>query len=84
MIEREIEVLNSTIDETGEVAVELANVRDALGTLTADDIKRALSAMVERVDGVANVLTALSIDLAKVNNSLTGDGERKSGEEAKG
>jgi hypothetical protein len=75
MIEREIEVLDRTIDETGEVAVELANVRDALATLTADDIRRALSTIVERVDGVANVLTALSIDLTRVNNSLAGGDE---------
>ena len=70
MIDRELEVLNRTIDESGEVAIELANLRDAIESFTPDEIKRTLSEMIERIDGVANVLTALSIDLAKINNRL--------------
>lgn len=70
MIEHELEILNLAIDDSGEVAIELAKIYDALGTLTTDDIKSALATIIERVDNVADVLTALSIDLAKVNNKL--------------
>lgn len=81
MIEHELEVLNLAIDDSGEVAIELAKIYDALGTLTTDDIKSALATIIERVDNVADVLTALSIDLAKVNNKLV---ENQSDETPKG
>ena len=81
MIEHELEILNLAIDDSGEVAIELAKVYDALDTLTTDNIKSALAAIIKRVDNVADVLTALSIDLAKVNNKLL---ERESGGNLKG
>jgi hypothetical protein len=81
MIEHELEILNQAIDDSGEVAIELAKVHEALDTLSTDDIKSALAAIIVRVDNVADVLTALSIDLAKVNNELL---ERRSNGNSKG
>ena len=73
MIERELEIIDRAVDESSDVAIELANLRDALDGKSADEIKQTLSDAIERIDALADVLTALSIDLAHVNRTLTDD-----------
>ena len=82
MIEREIEVLDRAVDESSDIAVELAKLRDAVDGTPAAEVMPTLGALVDRVNALADVLTALSIDLANVNNSLEGNRSRGRGGEA--
>lgn len=79
MIERELEVIDRVTEEASDIAVALADVRDAVEGTSAHEMKEALSVIVERINSVADVLTALSIDLAKLDNTL--DRKNISGED---
>lgn len=70
MIERELEVVDDVMEEASDIAVALADLRDSADGKTAVELKQELSVIVERINGVADVLTALSIDLFKVNTQL--------------
>lgn len=78
MIEREVEVVNRIIDESSDIAIELANLRDSVEGTAAEQVKPTLDTLVDRVNALADVLTALSIDLTRVNNNL-GQGKHKEG-----
>ena len=71
MIERELEVMDNATEEASDIAVALADLRDTLNSKSSDEVKQYLSTILERINGIADVLTALSIDLFKVNTQLT-------------
>ncbi len=75
MIERELEVMDNATEEASDIAVALADLRDTLDGKSADEVKQSLSTLLERINGIADVLTALSIDLFKVNTQLTVAGD---------
>ena len=70
MFERELEVVDQAAEEAGDIAIQLANLRDTIDAQPPDEAKQALAAAVERIDNLADILTALSIDLAHVNRTL--------------
>lgn len=70
MIERELEVVDGAAEEASDLAVVLADLRDEADGKSATEIKELLAGVIERINNVADVLTALSIDLARVNNNL--------------
>ncbi len=71
MIERELEVIDDATEEASDIAVALADLRDTLDGKSSDEVKESLAAIIGRINGVADVMTALSIDLFKVNINLT-------------
>lgn len=70
MFERELEVVDQAAEEAGDIAIHLANLRDGIDAQPPDEAKQALAAAVERVDNLADILTALSIDLVHVSRTL--------------
>ena len=70
MFERELEVIDQAAEEAGDIAVQLANLRDAIDAQPTSEIKQTLATAVERIDKLADILTALSIDLAHVDRTL--------------
>ena len=78
MIERELEVMDNATDEASDIAVALADLRDTVDGKSADEVKQSLSIVVERINGIADVLTALSIDLFKINAQLNIAGNDRS------
>lgn len=70
MIERELEVTDRVTEEASDIAVALADLRDEADGKSVVEIKEILAGVIERANEVADVLTALSIDLARVNNNL--------------
>ncbi|MBA3438433.1 MAG: hypothetical protein H0T92_01000 [Pyrinomonadaceae bacterium] len=70
MIERELEVVDQAAEEAGDIAIQLANLRDSIDAQPTNEAKQALVTAIERIDNLADVLTALSIDLAHVNRTL--------------
>ncbi|MCP9493273.1 MAG: hypothetical protein MSG64_02335 [Pyrinomonadaceae bacterium MAG19_C2-C3] len=77
MIERELEVMDNATEEASDIAVAVADLRDTLNGKSADEIKQSLSTLLERINGIADVLTALSIDLFKVNAQINGAGDTR-------
>ena len=78
MIERELEVMDDATEEASDIAVALADLRDALDGKSSDEVKESLAGIIGRINGVADVLTALSIDLFKVNINLTNNANAQS------
>ena len=70
MFERELEVVDQAAEEAGDIAIQLANLRDAIDVQLPDVAKQTIATAIERIDNLADVLTALSIDLAHVNRTL--------------
>lgn len=70
MFERELEVIDQASEEAGDIAIQLANLRDAIDAQPLDEAKQTLSQAVERVDKLADLLTALSIDIAHINRTM--------------
>ena len=77
MIERELEVMDDATEEASDIAVALADLRDTLDGKSVDEVKESLAGIIARINGVADVLTALSIDFFKVNIILTNRPEQQ-------
>lgn len=70
VIERELEVVDQAAEEAGDIAIQLANLRDAIDAQPPNVAKQTIATAIERIDNLADILTALSIDLAHVNRTL--------------
>ncbi|MBA3443071.1 MAG: hypothetical protein H0T92_24770 [Pyrinomonadaceae bacterium] len=73
MLERELEVVDQAAEEAGDIAIQLASLRDAVDAQLPNVAKQTIATAIERIDNLADVLTALSIDLTHVNRTLKND-----------
>ncbi len=73
MLERELEVVDQAAEEAGDIAIQLASLRDAVDAQLPNVAKQTIATAIERIDSLADVLTALSIDLTHVNRTLKND-----------